>query len=225
MDKIEMVIFDMDGLMFDTEALALQVYEKLCRDYGCEYSREFYLSLLGTTEMNANKAFQDRFGQGFPALKFNDELIARLNTLIEQEGLPCKHGLQELLLYLKRQPVKKALGSSNNKSIINRYLQIAKLQNEFDSIISGDDVLQGKPDPAIFLESCHMLKINPRHAVVLEDSEKGVEAAAAAGIRCILVPDLLEPSLRHQELAWATVRNLLEVKTLLQQHGLSVGQL
>jgi HAD superfamily hydrolase (TIGR01509 family) len=211
MDKIELVIFDMDGLMFDTETLAKRAWQQVGSEHNYEISDEFLLGLLGRNKKSIEQEFKKGFGEDFD---FNDMYSKQgkcMNNYIEEEGLGIKKGLIEILDFLTEKKIKKAVATSSIRERAEKLLSIAGVLDKFDSVICGDEVTKSKPDPEIFLTVCKKLNVDPSNALVLEDSERGLEAAIAGRIRCIIVPDLVEPSEQHIRSAHAKVANLIEV--------------
>lgn len=214
MSRVELVIFDMDGLMLDTETVAKRAWQEIGKVYNYDISEEFLLGLLGMNKKSVAGEFRKQFGEDFP---FDDIYIEQgkcVNRIIEEEGLGIKEGLTELLDYLTENKIKKAVATSSIRERAEKLLSIAGVLDKYDRVICGDEVTKGKPDPEIFLTACEKLNVNPKNAVVLEDSERGLEAAVAGGIRCILVPDLVEPSEKHTKLAYSKVKSLTEVMDL-----------
>lgn len=211
MKEIELVIFDMDGLMFDTEVVAKRAWRETAKANNYNITHEFFLTLIGRNKKAVEMEFKKLFGEEFP---FDDIYVQQgkqASSIIENEGLKIKEGLIELLSVLKEKKVKIAVATSTSRDRTNKLLSLAGISEKFDKILCGDEVTNGKPDPEIFLTVCKKLNVSPEKALVLEDSEKGVEAAAAGKIKCIVVPDLIEPSEKHVKLAHSKVKSLKEV--------------
>jgi HAD superfamily hydrolase (TIGR01509 family) len=214
MDRIELVIFDMDGLMFDTEALTKRAWQEVGKVHNYDIPMQFLLGLLGMNRVSISNQFKTVFGQDFPFDDMYAEQGKCVARIIEEEGLGIKKGLTELLEYLQANNIKKAVATSSSRERASKLLKIAGVFEKFDRVICGDEVTKGKPDPEIFLTVCKKLDVEPENAIVLEDSERGLEAAVAGGMRCILVPDLVEPSEEHVKKAYAKVADLIEVINL-----------
>ncbi|GIM28802.1 hydrolase [Clostridium polyendosporum] len=214
MSKVELVIFDMDGLMFDTETLAKRAWQETGKIYNYDISQEFLLGLLGMNKKSIAEEFRKEFGENFPFDEIYIEQGKCVSRIIEEEGLGVKEGLRELLDYLTEKKIKKAVATSSIRERAEKLLSIAGVLDKYDRVICGDEVTKGKPDPEIFVTVCKKLDVDPANAIVLEDSERGLEAAVAGGIRCIMVPDLVEPSEKHTKLAHSKVKNLIEVINL-----------
>ncbi|WP_010240686.1 HAD family hydrolase [Clostridium arbusti] len=214
MSKIELVIFDMDGLMFNTEELTIRAWQEIGKLYNYDISKEFLLGLLGMNKKSIEAQFKKYFGDKFFFDYMYSEQDKCLNRIIDKEGLGVKKGLNELLDYLTKNEIKKAVATSSARERAEKLLSKAGVLDNYDKVICGDEVTKSKPDPEIFLTACKKLNVDPGNAIVIEDSERGLEAAIAGGIKCILVPDMIEPSERYVKLAHSKVKSLMEVMNL-----------
>ena len=188
---IKAVIFDMDGLMFDTEKLWEDTFFKVGNQFGYYLSADFHRSTIGTNYTAIEKTFKDKFGSDFPFADFYVECRKYMDEIIRNNGLGIKKGLLELLNYLKENNYLIAIGSSSKLKRIKWYLECAGIaENMFTAIVSGDDIVKGKPNPDIFLKACELLLVNPSETLVLEDSNNGIKAAKNAGCISVLIPDL-----------------------------------
>ena len=189
--KLKAVIFDMDGLMFDTEPVSSKAYEKLIREYGKEPIFDPKTGLihqagLGKVLINLIKE-KHNIDEDDEILRQKRRTIYR--KILEKEGLEAKPGLLELLNLLNKKKIKIALASNTFYEGILFNLKKAKLDKYFNEIISGEHVENYKPHPDIYLESAKRLKVNPSECLVLEDSGFGVESGKAAGMKVIAVPN------------------------------------
>ena len=188
---IKAVIFDMDGLMFDTEKLWEDAFSVVGKKMGYELSNEFHMKTIGTTEKKIALIFKEKFGADFPFDKFLLNCRKYMDEIIGNGGLKIKKGLLELLDYLKKNNYLIAIASSSRLARIKWYLKCANIdENIFDAIVSGEDIINGKPNPDIFLKACELLNVKPEEAIVLEDSNNGIKAAFSASCIPILIPDL-----------------------------------
>lgn len=212
---IKAVIFDMDGLMFDSERATYESYIKICREYGFEMRLEFYKKLLGCPLPTAKKLLREEFGEEFPM----DEIIGKVHEDLELRfstyGVPKKRGLMEILEYLKRAGLDCLVATSSGRDRVDGILGMAGVTEYFKDVICGNEVERGKPHPDIFLKGCEKLGCLPGEVWVLEDSEVGVAAAYAAGIPCICVPDMKAPSRECKEKAGHVVDSLLDAMEIL----------
>lgn len=190
MTKIDLLIFDMDGLMFDTGRLAYRAYFKSAEKYDYEMNHNVYYYLTGRTEAAILQEMATLYGENVPYETWRHEMNLNKKRIFAQEQRVFKKkGLENLLKYAKATDKIVAVASSNHLENIKKYLDIEAVMDYVDLIISGDEVKKGKPDPEIFLTACKKAGIAPDHAVVLEDSRAGITAAKAAGIPSILVED------------------------------------
>ena len=134
---------------------------------------------------------------------------------IRKHGLPVKPGLSELLDFLASEHIGTAIASSNDRDKIDRNLRLAGLEDYFNTIISGEDIVESKPDPEIFLKAAGELGVAPENCLVLEDTPRGAEAAEAAGIPVILVPDMISPDGEAASRAEAVLKDLFQVREYL----------
>jgi HAD superfamily hydrolase (TIGR01509 family) len=217
MITLSAVIFDMDGLMLDTETLAREAWFRTMREFGYPLTDAIYLRVLGATGARTRSIFQEAFGDDIPV----DAMYARKQDLLEQAiaggQVVVKPGLIPLLDKLDAWHTPKAVGSSTVKAIVLKKLSAVGLVERFDAIVGGDEVAHGKPAPDIFLEAARQLNAAPGECVVLEDSDNGVRAAHAAGMRVIMVPDLKPPDNDVQAMVWRVVSTLIEALACLRQ--------
>lgn len=209
------VIFDMDGLLLDTERIAYQAWMQAAKAWGIELPNTLYYQVIGRTLKDTEAIFKAHFGAGFP---FHEVRQLRLNyaeELIATDGLPTRPGATELLDMLHAHAVPKAIATSTVRAEAWRRLDIARLSRHFDILCGGDEVERGKPAPDLFLLAAHRLHIRPSACVVLEDSEYGVQAAKEAGMTPLLVPDIKPPSEHGKALAHNIYASLHEVRAAM----------
>lgn len=215
---IKGVIFDMDGLIFDTENLVYQAHVRSAKDLKMTFGKEDYLRYLGISdaeyEKKAHEDYDEVYGKD-TVTKFIQLAYTYTKEMYDQGLVEIKPGVVELLRYLESAGIQRILASSNNRPEIQRLLKEAGLTADFPLIISADDVSRAKPDPAIFLGAAEMLQLPVAELLVLEDSANGVKAAIAADIPVIMVPDLLEPDEELAKQTLAVLPDLHEVKEYL----------
>lgn len=218
MDRIDAVIFDMDGLMFDTEKLWLDSVIKTNEVYGYKVPTEVVIDCMGMRKDFINKRFKEVMGQDFDTDEFR-----RLNKIfavndVEKNGLKIKKGLIELLEFLKSKNIKVALASSSKMDKIKQRFKEANLSMDyFEYIIGGDMVTNPKPDPSIYIKSCEVLGVEPENAIALEDSEYGILSAYRAGMKPILIPDIKCPDQDTINISYKKYDNLLQVIDLFKK--------
>ncbi len=203
---ISLVIFDMDGLMFDTENLSQQMWEKVFKRHNIKPNKTFFKKLRGLNEAACTELFNKEYNLD---LDFK-ELKKEKNELVYNEilsfGVPVKEGLYEILKYLKEKKIKIGLATSTNKEIAKTYLSLANVIDYFDYMVFGNEVTKSKPDPEIFLRVSNLANIKPSDSLVLEDSEAGIKAAKAGNFNVFWIPDGLYFNTNAQKLS-----NLKEV--------------
>jgi HAD superfamily hydrolase (TIGR01509 family) len=209
------VILDMDGLMFDTERLARDAWRRAMAEHGYALDDEVYLSVVGRTVEGACGAFVDAFGPGLPILDIEAAKARYLREMLEP-GPPLKHGLLALLDGLEALGLPLAVASATARAEVERRLVGVGLLARFGAVVGGDEVALGKPAPDLFLVAAARLGASPAECLVFEDSEAGVNAAAAAGMAVVMVPDLVEPSPSARVLAEAVLPSLAEALEIVR---------
>ena len=199
---IEGVIFDMDGLMFDTERLWDTFWPA------------FYAGGRGLAGEKL-KAHLRAFFPGVDAQKMLDK-VWQIGQARFAQGVPCKPGLQELLTLLEERGIPRIVASSSPRAMIEQNLQTTGTARYFHDVVCGADVQHSKPAPDIFLEAARRLRVDIRHCLVLEDSFNGVRAGHAAGAVTVMVPDLAAPDDEMRRLYTRCCRDLYEVRDLLR---------
>lgn len=212
MEKIEAVIFDMDGLMFETEKLWLDAVIKTNEVYGYQVPLDVIIECMGKRKDFIDIKLKEVMGIDFDTDEFrkiNKEFMVKD---VSENGLKKKKGLEELIYYLKKKNIKIAIASSSSiEKITSRFNEASLDLSVFDYVIGGDMVTKPKPDPQIYLKSCEVLKVNPENAIALEDSEYGIMSAYSAGLKPILIPDIKKPSEDIIKLTYKMFNDLSEV--------------
>jgi len=193
-NDIKLVIFDMDGLMFDTEKLYVKMWPEAAINFGYDISEDFVKSSIGLNIEAGCEHFKKQFGQDFPYHEIRAERVKAMIALVKQNGIPIKNGLCELVLYLHGINVKMVVATSSERSKTEIYIKSSGLFDYFDFIVCGDEISQSKPNPEIFLKAAEKAGIPIEQCLVLEDSENGINAAFNAKMKCIMVPDLIAPN-------------------------------
>ncbi|MDF2595301.1 MAG: phosphoglycolate phosphatase [Clostridia bacterium] len=213
---IRAAIFDMDGLMFDTEHLAFEGWMKAAKELNYPITPEV-IALLRGRNIKASKAlFEELFGNNVDYDKARQIRTTYVIETIEKSGIPIKTGLLEMLSYLKQKQIKMAVATSTHKEQAIRFLELAGVTRYFDFCICGDMVTSGKPDPEIFLKAAEILDQKPENCVIFEDSPAGVEAGWQAGSKVVLIPDLTEPTQETVEMAAIVCKDLVEAIAVIE---------
>ena len=195
------VIFDMDGVIFDSEQKVLECWAEIAEKHGVPGIDEPLHLCLGVTRDSSRKIMKDHYGADFPYDDYALEASILFHSKYDGGKLPMKPGVVELLKHLKHEGIRVALASSTRKQTVEQELRDAGIISFFDQLICGDMVTRSKPAPDIFLTACKAVGVEPERAVAIEDSYNGIRSAAAGGLRAIMVPDLMPPTQEMQELA------------------------
>ncbi len=211
MKKFDAVIFDMDGVIFDSERATMYCWLELARKYNIENLEEHFLACTGTTNQRTREIMLEAYGEDFPYDTFAKEASVMFHEKYDGGNLPMKSGVKALLEYLRDQGKKIALASSTRKQTVVNELRDAGIIDYFDEIVTGDMVTHSKPHPEIFLLACEKVGVKPENAYAIEDSYNGIRSAAAGGLRPIMVPDLLPANEEMKHLAETVLVSLDEV--------------
>ena len=209
--KFEAVVFDMDGVIFDSERGVMLCWGELAEKYGIKDIEKNVLACTGTTMARTREIMLEAYGENFTYDEYAKEASRMFHERYDGGRLPMKPGVVELLEYLKKQGKKIALASSTRRQTVVNELSDAHIIDYFDAIICGDMVERSKPAPDIFLKACEELGVEPESAYAIEDSYNGIRAAYNGGLMPIMVPDLLPANDEMYEKAVCVKENLIEV--------------
>lgn len=207
----------MDGLMFDTESLAIYTWVKAGKSYDINISESIVVESIGLDIHGAEKVFKKYLGEDFPYHEIRSLRLEYARDYIDENGIPVKKGLHELLEFLDQKPVLKAVATSTERERTEHLLLSAGVKDKFNEIICGDDVSNGKPEPDIFLAAARKLNCKSEEGVVLEDSANGIIAASRANMMPFLIFDIKKPEKNIEKLAKKTFNSLLDVRDFLQK--------
>jgi HAD superfamily hydrolase (TIGR01509 family) len=208
------VIFDMDGLLFDTEALWQDALLSAAAEDGREIPDEVFNKSIGVRRSQCGALFRSHFGEAFLFDDFHANW-RRHFWLIAENKLAMKPGVPELLAFLDQLQLPVAIATSSSRATVERHLTAHGLMDRFDEIVCRGDYENGKPAPDPFLKAAERLGVEPRLCLALEDSHIGVRSASAAGMMTVMVPDLLEPTEDICTLCVFVARDLHEVRDLV----------
>lgn len=210
------VIFDMDGVIFDSERAVYLEWCEMSEKYGFKNIEEVYPKVIGVNAKLCRKIFLDFYGEDFPFDAYKDEQSKAYHEKYDGGRLPLKSGIKELLVYLKGKGYKTAVASSTRTDVVTQQIIDAGLMPYFDYIVGGDQVTNSKPNPEIFLTAAEKLSVKPEEAYVIEDSFNGIRAAKAAEMTAIMVPDMLMPDDEMKEKADYILKDLSAVEELIK---------
>ena len=206
------VIFDMDGLLVDSEVRALRAWREVAKRRGIEGIDELFPKMIGMNPYTRGLLFAELYGEDFPFTECDEEVRSVAHGYEAENPVPLKKGARELLAYFRENGYRIAIASSGLLATIERRMKYHGILDYFDVIVSGDMVTKSKPNPEIFLLCAAKLGVPPSEITVLEDSQNGIRAAHAAGMRPVMVPDFVAPEKEVAALAYAICSSLLEVK-------------
>lgn len=210
------VIFDMDGVIFDSEKVVLEGWQMLGRKYGFSNVEEPVRRCIGTNSAKSKETFLDYYGAEFPYDIYKEENSKLYHARCDGGRLPQKPYVRELLEYLKAEGYFVAIASSTRSSLVEQQVLDAGLRPFFDKIVGGEMVARSKPEPDVFLKAAEELAGDRGEIIVIEDSFNGIRAAHAAGMFPIMVPDMLPPDEEMERLAGVILPSLREVREFLE---------
>ena len=211
------VIFDMDGLLLDTEAMYLKAWPPVGEMMGLSITEDLAYATVGRGAKETEEVFQAELGEAFTIERARPFIGQWIMDYVAQNSLEVKPGARELVELLRRRAVPMAVGSSNIERNVRAFLEEAKLLPYFDTIVTADLVEHAKPAPDIFLQAAKNLGLAPSQCIVFEDSPTGVEAAHMAGCVTIMVPDLVQPCDVTKERCFQIISSLEEAPALFLQ--------
>lgn len=213
---IKGLIFDMDGLILDTETISNKLLIDIFSKYDINLNEEIISKTIGLEKKKAIKVFEEYLGDNIPIKDIINLHKKIVNDYLEKNGVPVKLGLIELLNYLDEEKIKKVIATSSYRKVAENVLIRANVYNRFDDIICGDEIKESKPSPDIFLKALEKLNLSADEVIVLEDSRMGILAAHRAKIKSIMIPDILLADEETKKLYFKECKSLLDVIHLLK---------
>ena len=214
-DPLDAVIFDLDGLLLDTERMFHRVMFAACRQIGYEMTDDLHLSMIGGPRDDNERRLLGQFGADFPLQAYTDACREAFEAACAQ-SVPLRPGAERLLRLLERRSIPRAIATSSSPDHAHTNLKRAGVAAYFDVIVTRADVTRGKPHPDTFLLAAQRLGAAPAHCLALEDSIHGVRAASAAGMATVMAPDFLQPDADIRGLCVAVVESLDAVADALE---------
>ena len=214
--KKDVVIFDMDGLMFDTERVFIEAWDYAGEKIGIGKAGYMVYKTLGMNITASYQLWKSEFGETYNQEELKKYTKEFLKNYYDQNKVPVKKGLYVLLDYLKNAGYRMAVASSSPKWEVESHLKDANIYNYFEVIVCGDMIQNSKPDPEIYLKACALLHVNPQSCYALEDSRNGLLSAYRAGCAPIMIPDLWQPDEETEKILLAKFEDLEAVKEYLQ---------
>lgn len=211
------IIFDMDGVLFDTERISCECWMEVGEAMGLGDLNEGVRGSIGLNRNDSRALMARLYGEDFPYDEFHDTVHALFRQRIREEGLPLKEGVMEILSYLEDNGYIIGLASSTNRKSVMEHLEEAGITHYFRVIVTGDMVEHSKPMPDIYLKACGELGVSPVNAVAIEDSPNGIRSAYRAGMKPVMVPDVIEPTPEIEALLYGKFYSLTDVTDYLKR--------
>ncbi|MDN3616047.1 MAG: HAD family hydrolase [Vibrio gallaecicus] len=191
--NFQAAIFDMDGLLLDTERVCMRIFEEACQAQGVPFLKDVYLNIIGCNAKTIEQLFRKGYGKDLDYPALNNEWRTRYSNIVKHQAIPVKEGVIELLEWLKSKNIPIAVATSTQLDLAEVKLKLAGLDSYFTSLSTGCEVTHGKPHPEIYLLAAERLGVAPEKCLAFEDSNNGTRAAVAANMMTFQVPDLVEP--------------------------------
>lgn len=205
------VVFDLDGLLLDSEAIALKAMQAAAQEQGIELPAEVRLQMIGVPADTCRRLVADRYGDAVEIERLFVSATRHLEACVQAGELRVKPGVAALLDALDHLRLPRAVATSSSRHRALHHLETAGLLHRLDEVVTRDDVTRGKPHPDLFLEASRRLGQLPARCLAFEDSYNGVLAAVSAGMPVVMVPDLLAPTAQMHAIALRVVASLEEV--------------
>lgn len=213
---VRAVVFDMDGILLDSERRSQEILQVAAERLGLTLSPEVSLGLVGKHDAECRRYLEGHLGSAAVVEDLIAEFTRLYETEIERGGIPLKQGVHEVLQTLDDLRIPRAVATSTETERARRKLAKVQILERFDAIIGGEQVANGKPAPDIYLKACRTLGLLPERSLACEDSPAGLEAASGAGLRAVLIPDLVSPTERMRSQAWRVAESLHDVVAIIK---------
>ena len=214
--SVKLVIFDMDGLMIDSEHISKELWRQALEHHGYKMDEGFFSQLLGRNVATARQLMHEHYGPDFDFDTVRGMRTKLMDDHIDQKGIEIKKGLLHLLDKLDQLGIKKCVATSTDWHRMSKILDKLNLSPRFDGFMTGDRVQRGKPDPEIFLKAAELIGFTPEECIVLEDSTAGAKAGYAAKMRTIVIPDIAELDKEMNDKIYAKCSDLEEAAKIIE---------
>ena len=222
---IRAVLFDMDGTLLDSEKIYRRTWTQAMKDLKLELDEEQFFRDVSGMNMAGIKSFcKQAYGADFPIEELAATRRAHLMAFLEENLPPLKPGVPQILETLRERGICIVLATSSGYAYATKLVQRLGIDGYFDAVMAGDRVEHGKPHPEIFLRAAELIGCKPEECVVAEDSQNGVRAGYAAGMRTVMIPDLQPCTDELRPLLWYCIDSLWELPTLIEAENLRLGQ-
>lgn len=205
------IVFDMDGVLFDTEVLCMKSWVAAAEANGLPDMEKIFPKCIGCNANDSKRFVLEAYGEDFDYAGFREQASQWFWEYIRENGLPVKTGVKELLEWLKSEGWIIGLASSTKRSTVSHHLEQAGIREYFSAVVTGDMVEHSKPLPDIYVLACRELGAEPAETYAVEDSPNGIRSAHAAGMLPLMVPDMVAPDEEMRTLSTAVFQDLTEV--------------
>ncbi|WP_341661529.1 HAD family phosphatase [Vibrio sp.] len=214
--KFQAAIFDMDGLLLDTEKVSMHVFKQACSTVNLPFYEDTYLSIIGRNSAGIDKILRRAYGNNLD--KLHDEWRRNYDAIVKHQPIPIKQGVVELLAWLKENGIPTSVATSTQRDVAKIKLKLSGLDKFFNSLTCGCEVSKGKPDPEIYLLAAERLGVKSQHCLAFEDSNNGVRSAISAQMTTFQIPDLVEPCDEVRSFGHNVFPSLLHVMDYLKSN-------
>ena len=211
---IQAVVFDMDGILLDTESISHKTWKRAGLEFNICDAGTVYHNCVGSNLTDTLAFLRKQYGTEFDADAFMRRTSTLFTEMEKQDGIPLMDGAKAALEYLKPK-YRLALASSTKRATVTRQLTEAGLIGYFETLTCGDEVAHSKPDPEIYVRACASLAVPPHFCAAVEDSPNGIKSAHSAGLAAIMVPDLIQPDDELKKLTARILPSLQDIDTIL----------
>ncbi len=211
------VVFDMDGVLFDTEIVCMKAWMAVAEKNGMADMEKVFPQCIGLNSNDSRQIVMKAYGEDFDYPRFRQEASDWFQAYMRENGLPVKPGAPEILQWLRSAGYAVGLASSTRSSSVFGHLEQSGFREYFKTVITGDMVEHSKPRPDIYLMACRELGVEPEEAYAIEDSPNGIRSAHAAGMRPVMVPDMIAPDEEMRRLSFLVRKDLFEVLDYLRE--------
>lgn len=209
------IIFDMDGTLIDSERMLISKWKDVAAEFHIPDIEETLMQCIGINSHETEALFYRIYGEDFPYRKYTGMVSQRFHEDINRNGLPVKPGTYQLFQFLKENHYRIGLASSTREAVVREEMESIGLLEFFDVIVGGDMVSHSKPHPEIYLTAAKMLNVPPEQCYAVEDSPNGIRSAYQAGMRTLMVPDLIAPDRELEQMIFRQFHDLLEIQDFL----------
>lgn len=191
--KLRGAVFDMDGVLVDTEKLYVRFWRQSAADFGYNMTEEHVFSIRSLARKFANVRLKKIFGEDFPCASVRERRTELMDAYIAEHGIETKKGIFTLLRYLRERGIKMAVATATPRDRAMKMLESIGAISYFDAVVGGDMIQNGKPEPDIYLRAAAELGLPPESCAAFEDSPNGIKSAYSAGCHAVMIPDLTPP--------------------------------